>query len=147
MDLATNVTVTRPKFTPCSMTQLDFNHFREIAKGKGLRSMRFSNQKLQEMVLHPNDLLKGVGGDNVSTKIIEESRNLRKNLPVTEEESSGLLDGREVVLEMDEETTDEKIADLQEDKKQSKQTQESNQDTYMDESTSTDSIQECNGDP
>ena len=54
---------------------------------------------------------------NVRTPIIEESRNLRTNLTVTEEDYSGLLHGPEVPLDMEQEITDEETIDLLEDEK------------------------------
>ena len=50
---------------------------------------------------------------------------MRPNLPVTEEDSGGLLHGPEVPLDIDAEITDEEITDLLEDEKQSEQAQDS----------------------
>ena len=101
------------------MTCLVANCVEEMAKGQGIKRMKFFNRKRQEMVLQPNDLLKGVG-ENVITNIIKGSRNIRTNLPVTED-SGRLLDGPEVSLDMDEEITDKEIADLLEDKKKQRE--------------------------
>ena len=47
MDLATDMVVTRPTFTPCLMTRLMVNRVEEMAKCQAIKGMKFFNRKCQ----------------------------------------------------------------------------------------------------
>ena len=72
----------------------------ELVRSQGINSMNFFNHKQNEMILEPNDLLKGVEG-NFSENIIKESANLVPDLPFADEKvvSGEMLDGLDVPLE------------------------------------------------
>ena len=63
MELATGIVLTRPKWTPCRITNMVVKRVEDLAKEQGLSSCKFYNRKRQPTVMRPIDLqLQGVDG-------------------------------------------------------------------------------------
>ena len=120
MDLSMGKVVSRPKWTPCRMTKIVIKQVEDLAASQGIKSLKFYNCKRGHMVPLPNDLLKGVGGQDEIQNLLEEDPNMPvNNLPQAEDDpASRLLGGSDKELDIDEDIDKDELANLLDDTKE-----------------------------
>ena len=103
MDLATGRVTSRPRVEKVKMTRLVIDRVKTLAKRQGLKSLKFFNQKHEEMELLDADLVEGVD-------IVDEDEEFSPLPPINDglgEDPEGDVD-----LNVDEDLDPEELADL-----------------------------------